>query len=59
MADSVELSVSVPGLRASRCTTEAIRAGIKEYYAVGRIERGRMEWWGRGKVWRSVSGSIW
>ncbi len=58
MTDSVELSVSVPGLRAFRSTTQALRAGIKDYYAVGRIERGRMQWWGRGKVWCSVPGSI-
>jgi AraC-like DNA-binding protein len=59
MADSVALSVSVPGLPAFRETTEAIRVGVKDYYAVGRVERGRPEWWGRGKVWRSVPGSIW
>ncbi len=58
MADSVELPVSVPSLRAFRSTTESLRAGIKHYYAVGRIERGRSEWWGRGKVWRSAPGSI-
>ncbi len=57
MAD-VELSVSLPGLRAFRSTTESLRAGIKEYYGVARIERGRSEWWGRGKVWRSTPGSI-
>jgi AraC-like DNA-binding protein len=55
---SVEVPVSVPGLRAFRDTTESLRAGIKQYYAVGRIERGRSEWWGRGRVWRSAPGSI-
>lgn len=58
MPDSVELPVSVPGLRASRCTTQTLRAGLKSYYAIGRVERGRPEWWGRGKVWRSEPGSI-
>ena len=56
--DSVELFVSVPGLRAFRDTTASLRAGIKPYYAVGRIERGCSEWWARGKVWRSAPGSI-
>lgn len=56
--DSVELPVSVPGLRAFRSTTDSLRVGIKQYYAVGRLERGRTEWWGRGKVWRSAPGSI-
>jgi AraC-like DNA-binding protein len=58
MADTVELSVSVPGLRACRSTSTSLRTVIKEYYAVGRVERGRSEWWGRGKVWRSAPGSI-
>lgn len=58
MWDPVDLPASVPGLRAFRCTTESLHAGIKEHYAVGRIERGRSEWWGRGKVWRSAPGSI-
>jgi AraC-like DNA-binding protein len=58
MADTVELPVSVPGLRAFRTTTEALLVGVKDYYAIGRTERGRSEWWGRGKVWRSAPGSI-
>ena len=31
---------------------------MKEHYGVGRIERGDTEWWGGGKVWRSVPGCI-
>lgn len=58
MTDSVELPVSVPGLRAFRTTIKTLRTGIKLYNAVGRIERGSLEWWGRGKVWRSEPGSI-
>ncbi len=58
MVDSVELSVSVPGLRAFRDTIASQRAWIKHHYSVGRIERGRPEWWGRGRVWRSEPGSI-
>jgi AraC-like DNA-binding protein len=56
--DSVELPVSVPRLRAFRTTTESLYAGVKQCHAVGRTERGRSEWWGRGKVWRSAPGSI-
>jgi AraC-like DNA-binding protein len=55
---SVELAVSVPGLRAVRSTSDSLTKGIKQYYAVGRLERGRTEWWGRGRVWRSAPGSI-
>jgi AraC-like DNA-binding protein len=58
MADSVQLPVSVPRLRAFRETTESLRAGVKAYYAVGRIESGRSEWWARGKTWLSAPGSI-
>ena len=58
MGDHVELPVSVPGLRVFRTTTESSGAGVKDQYAVARIERGRPEWWGRGRVWRSPPGSI-
>ncbi|MCY1071961.1 AraC family transcriptional regulator [Nannocystis sp. RBIL2] len=58
MAVIVELPVSVPELRAVRWTSDALHAGVKDYYAVGRVERGRCEWWGRGKVWRSAPGCI-
>ncbi len=58
MSELVELPVSVPGLRAVRETTEALRTGVKDYYAVARIDRGRSTFWGRGKVWRSAPGSI-
>jgi len=58
MADYVELPVSVPGLRAYRHTTESLHAGVKEYHAVARFERGRSEWWGRGKAWCCAPGSI-
>lgn len=54
----VELPVSLPELRAVRWTSDALHAGMKDYYAVGRVERGRCEWWGRGKVWRSAPGCI-
>ncbi|NUO54101.1 MAG: helix-turn-helix transcriptional regulator [Polyangiaceae bacterium] len=58
MAESLELSVSVPGLRAFRETRSQLVTSVKEFYAVGRLERGRSSFWGRGKVWRSEPGSI-
>lgn len=53
-----ELPVSLPGLHVVRGTTTSLHTGVKEYYGVGRIEHGDTEWWGSGKVWRSVPGAI-
>jgi AraC-like DNA-binding protein len=58
MHSSVELPVSVPGLRAVRATTTSLHTGIKQQYGVGRIEHGDTEWWGSGRVWRSGPGCI-
>lgn len=55
---SIELPVSLPGLRVTRVTTASLRAGVKEHYGVGRIEHGETEWWGAGRVWRSAPGCI-
>ena len=48
----------MPGLRAFRTTTDSLVAGVKQFYAVGRTERGRSESWGRGRIWRNVPGTI-
>jgi len=58
MLRSVELPVSLPGLRAERSTTTSLHTGVKEYYGIGRIEHGDTEWWGRGRVWRSAPGCV-
>lgn len=58
MTEHVQLPVALPGLRASRITTGSVRVGVKEDYAVARIERGVLQWWGRGKAWRSAPGSV-
>ena len=58
MEGSVELAVSMPGLRVVRATTESLHMGVKEHYGIGRIDRGDTEWWAGGKLWRSVSGCI-
>lgn len=55
---SVGLPVSVAGLRAYRSTNETLHAGVKQHYAIGRVERGRSEFWARGKVWRSEPGTV-
>ena len=48
----------LPTLHAFRSTSLVPRQGVKPYFAVGRIERGRSEWWSRGKIWRSAPGSL-
>ena len=58
MEETIQLPVRAPDVRAFRCTNDAPRACIKEHFVVCRTERGRSEWWARGKVWRSGPGSI-
>jgi AraC-like DNA-binding protein len=58
MDGSVALTVSLSGLHAERATTASLHTGVKEHYGVGRIERGATEWWGGGRVWRSLPGCI-
>ncbi len=52
------LWVSLPGLRAVRWSADELHSGMKESYAVARVESGRSEWWSRGKLWRSDPGSL-
>ena len=58
MESVTELPVSLPGLAAVRVTVESLHAGMKDRYGIGRIERGRFEWWGSGRVWRSAPGCM-
>jgi AraC-like DNA-binding protein len=50
----VELPVAMPGLRAVRATTDGLHTKMKETYCVGRVDRGDVEWWAGGKVWRAA-----
>lgn len=53
-----ELAVALPGLRAVRWSTSALHHGVKDYYAVGRVERGGAKWWGSGQIWESRVGHV-
>ena len=52
------LSVSVPGLRALRWSSDELYLGMKETYTVTRVEAGRSSFLTRGKVWSSAPGSL-
>jgi AraC-like DNA-binding protein len=52
------LSVSVPGVRAVRWSSDALHSGMKEYYSIGRVESGLSQWWSGGKVWSMQPGSL-
>jgi AraC-like DNA-binding protein len=52
------LAVPVAGLRAVRLFSDKLHSGMKEHYAVARVESGRSEWWSRGKVWSSGPGAL-
>jgi AraC-like DNA-binding protein len=58
METLIELPVVLPALRAVRGTTTSLHTGVKDHHGIGRIERGDTEWWGGGRVWRSVPGCI-
>jgi AraC-like DNA-binding protein len=52
------LAVSVSGLRALRWSTDELYEGMKETYAIARVESGRSSYWSGGKVWNSDPGSL-
>jgi AraC-like DNA-binding protein len=52
------LSVSVPGLRALRWSSDELYVGMKESYTITRVEAGRCSFLTRGKVWSSEPGSL-
>lgn len=58
MITSAKLPVSLPGLSAARWTSNELCRGVKDYYAVGRFESGRVEWRGGNRVWQSGPGSV-
>lgn len=58
-AELIDLSrAALPGLRAMRWWSDAPYAGMKEAYVIGRVESGRVQWWGNGKIWESAPGSM-
>ena len=52
------LAVTLPGLRVLRWSTDQLYAGVKETYAIGRVDSGRSEWRSDGRSWTSAPGSF-
>lgn len=52
------LPLAFSGLRATRLVSTVPYVGMKEHYAVARVESGHSEWWSRGRVWRSAPGGL-
>jgi AraC-like DNA-binding protein len=52
------LAVALPGLRAVRWSSDELYVGMKETYALARVESGRSQWWSGGKLWTSGPGSL-
>lgn len=58
METFTELPVALACLRVVRGSTTSLHTGFKENWGIGRIDEGDTHWWGNGRVWRSVSGSV-
>lgn len=59
MASRAEpVSVSLPGLRATRVANDAPFVGMKETFMISRFEAGRSEFWAHGRAWRGAPGSV-
>lgn len=58
MPHSEPMAVSVPALRAFRWHCDAPYTGIKESYAIGRVEHGSAEWRAGRRRWRTLPGAL-
>src|SRR5262245_6327858 len=59
MASRIDaVQVSMPDLHAVRLESTTLHVGVKEHYAIARVERGRSEWWSRGKLWEREPGTL-
>jgi AraC-like DNA-binding protein len=52
------LSVSLPGLRALRVSTDEPYVGMKETFLISRFEAGRSEFWTHGRSWTGEPGTV-
>jgi transcriptional regulator GlxA family with amidase domain len=48
------LAVALPGVRAFRWSSDERYTGLKSFYAVARVERGRSEYRSAGRTWRAA-----
>lgn len=52
------IAVSLPGLRVTRLVSDELHTGMKEKYAVARVESGRSRWWSGGRIWDTSPGCV-
>lgn len=58
MHRAAPISIPVAGVRGTRYRCDGLYRGIKDAYAIARVDSGFSEWWADGKVWTSVPGSF-
>jgi AraC-like DNA-binding protein len=56
--ERVAVAVAVPGYVAVRTSIDVPYVGLKDAFSVGRIERGRSEFWTHGRTWSGRPGAI-
>jgi AraC-like DNA-binding protein len=52
------IAVSCSGASAMRLWSDELHTGMKEKYAIARVESGRSRWWSGGKVWDTSPGCL-
>jgi AraC-like DNA-binding protein len=52
------VDVSLPDVTVVRVTSDELYSGLKEKYAIARIESGRSRWWSRGTIWEASPGCL-
>lgn len=52
------IAVSVPELSAVRMSIDQLHTGMKEKYAIARVESGHSRWWSGGTIWEAGPGCL-
>ena len=52
------IAISLSNVSAMRLSTDELHTGMKEYYAIARVESGRSRWWSGGAEWDTSPGCV-